>query len=90
MLQVVLHLGELDCREHLAGLPEPEPKAAQLVSILLDTAASLARDRGFRVALHPVAPLLEHSHEAARAFNAELQSKVSLAEAAISAQMCEA
>ena len=77
--QVVLFLGELDCREHLAALQDPKAlsaQAGQRVDVLLSLALGLIRARGFRIALHPALPLLPASMAAVQAFNAQLACKV--------------
>lgn len=74
-MQVVLFLGELDCREYLAGLAPVQTlaiKANQLVDTLLGAARQLIERRRFYVVLHPVPPLLPHSARAVELFNALL------------------
>ena len=72
VVQVVVFLGELDCREYLAGLA-PEAllvsKANELVGMLLALARRLIEHRRVHVVLHPVPPLLPHSARAVELFN---------------------
>ena len=77
-MQVVFMLGELDCRDHLAGLQEPQLllQVAQRVLDLLSIALGLIRAREFCIALQPVIPALAGSLQAVQAFNAQLTSQV--------------
>ena len=79
---VIFNFGEIDCREGILlavakfKYASLEEGIARSVDIYIGVLERLARDRHFRVLVHPIVPVLDATRETVKKFNAQLQRAV--------------
>eukprot|EP00903_Cladosiphon_okamuranus_P013727 g12780.t1 len=72
---VMFVLGEIDCREGILVAVEklryetPEEGAEHTIGIFIEVAEDLARERGLRVFVHPVIPVLDETRNMVKMYN---------------------
>jgi len=79
---VVFIFGEIDCREGLLvavermRYPSLEAGVAYTIKIYMEALRTLARERKFRIMVHPVPPVLNETRHIVKIFNAQLKTAV--------------